>query len=116
MTREEAYELMQKQNWYKLFIKEVCANYRQNSFNESFRRRTYPREWIDKTMWWDETRQGRLYWSEIHTKWKILTRQLMGNIIQFKAQAYTVKAVLSEQGIVQRLYLALNQLNLKLWL
>ena len=74
MTKEEAYKLMQKQNWYKIFIKEVERNYRRLHFNDSFREQWDSRFWVDRAFYWDGTRQGQFYWSEVNTKWQNLTR------------------------------------------
>ena len=74
MTKEEAYELMQKQNWYKTFIKEVESNYRGHHFNDSFRKTWDSRLWVDRAFYWDGTQQGQIYWSEVYTKWQDLIR------------------------------------------
>ena len=74
MTKEEAYKLIQKQNWYKIFIKEVESNYRGKYFNDSFRETWDYRLWVDRVFYWDGTRQGQFYWSEINTEWLNLTR------------------------------------------
>lgn len=74
MTKEEAYKLIQKQNWYKTFIKEVESNSRGLRFNDSFREAWDSRFWVDGAFYWDETQQGSLYWSKANGKWRNLTR------------------------------------------
>lgn len=58
MTIEEAYELMQKQNWYKLFLEEVSVNPRRVVFNHSYRNGNSIHNWVDNALYWDDTRQG----------------------------------------------------------
>jgi hypothetical protein len=73
MTKDEAYELMQKQNWYKLFIKEVQTNCRNEDFNKDFRQGIYFTSWIDQAIWWDATSQGHRYWKLINDMWESKT-------------------------------------------
>lgn len=70
MTKDEAYKLMQKQNWYKFFLKEVATNSCEEKFNESFREIHLPTYWIDKALYWDETSQGNSYWSDINVSFR----------------------------------------------
>lgn len=71
MTKEEAYELIQKQNWYKLFIKTMESN--GKIFNDSYRSH-FATDWIDYAFTWRNTPQGREYWANINSKWRFLTR------------------------------------------
>lgn len=70
MTKEDVYELMQKQNWYKLFLKEMETNVRNQVFNKNFKTMFLPKTWIDRAMWWDSTSQGQSYWSKISDDWE----------------------------------------------
>lgn len=71
MTKEEAYELIQRQNWYKLFIKAMESEGR--IFNNAYRLHSIT-DWIDCAFTWHCTPQGSGYWREIHNKWKTLIR------------------------------------------
>jgi hypothetical protein len=71
MTKEEAYELMQKQNWYKLFIKAMES--KGKIFNDSYRLH-YAKDWIEYAFAWHYTPQGREYWSNINSEWRTLVR------------------------------------------
>ena len=71
MTKNEAYELIQKQNWYKLFIKVMES--KGKFFNDSYR--SHPTiDWIDYAFTWYYTPQGREYWAKINNKWRALIR------------------------------------------
>lgn len=71
MTKEKAYELIQKQNWYKLFIKVMES--KGKIFNDTYR--SHPTiDWIDYAFTWYYTPQGREYWARINRKWKALIR------------------------------------------
>ena len=70
MTKEEAYKLIQKQNWYKLFIKVMET--RGKIFNDAYRLNC-TENWIFYAFTWSRTPQGREYWAEINNKWRALT-------------------------------------------
>jgi hypothetical protein len=71
MTKEEAYELMQKQNWYKTFIKVMES--KGKIFND-FHRSYLVEDWIDCVFTWRYTPQGAEYWIAINNKWRTLIR------------------------------------------
>lgn len=71
MTNKKAYELIQKQNWYKLFIKVMES--KGKIFNDTYR--SYLAiDWIDYAFSWCTTPQGREYWAKINSEWRTLIR------------------------------------------
>ena len=68
ITRDEFQQLIQEENWWKLFRKRAIEQTGEKIFNKHLSEGAIC-DWIWMTMTWDNTLEGREYWDDIHTYW-----------------------------------------------
>ena len=75
MSKEERQTLLKKQNWYKLFVKQVLL-LRSSKRLKVLIKSGYGPYLINSAFAWEESQEGYYYWQEISYEWEKLVRDV----------------------------------------